>query len=55
MAKKKAARTIIHLECTECHEINYHTEKNKTKTPDRLQLKKLCTRCGKVTLHKEGK
>lgn len=55
MAKKKAARTMIHLECTVCHERNYHSEKSKTTTPNRLELNKFCKRCGKVTLHKEGK
>jgi len=55
MAKKKAARTMIHLECTVCHERNYHTEKSKTTTPNRLELNKFCKRCDKVTPHKEGK
>ena len=52
---KKTARTPIALECSECKERNYYSEKNKTNTAARLELKKFCRRCGKVTLHKEGK
>jgi large subunit ribosomal protein L33 len=46
---------MVRMECTVCHEINHHTEKNKTNTPARLELNKFCKRCDKVTAHKEGK
>ena len=54
MAKKKT-REQITLECTVCKERNYYSEKNKTATPNRLELKKFCGRCKKVTAHKESK
>ena len=43
------------MECSVCKERNYHTEKNKTNTTTRLELKKFCDRCKKVNPHKEGK
>ncbi len=55
MAKKGEARERITLECLICHEENYRTEKNKRNTPDKLELKKYCSRCQKTTLHKEKK
>ncbi len=55
MAKKKGARTMVNLECTSCHEINYHSEKNKTKTTERLELNKYCPHERKMVLHKETK
>ena len=53
MAKKKADRTIVTLECTECGDRNYTTEKNKRNDPQRLELRKYCPRLRKVTLHRE--
>ena len=53
MAKKN--REQITMECSTCKERNYYTEKNKIKTPDRLELNKFCKRCKKVTAHKESK
>ena len=56
MAKKgKGARGLITMECTVCKMKNYHTEKNKRNTTERLELKKRCRKCGKVTPHKEAK
>ncbi|MDP2599890.1 MAG: 50S ribosomal protein L33 [Deltaproteobacteria bacterium] len=49
------ARIIIQLECTECKNRNYSTTKNKSTTPDRLELKKFCSKCRKQTVHKETK
>ena len=47
MASKSAdIRPGITLACTECKERNYIT-------PDRLELKKFCSRCGKQTVHRE--
>ncbi|MBI4126811.1 MAG: 50S ribosomal protein L33 [Deltaproteobacteria bacterium] len=48
-------RVIIQLECGACKRRNYSTTKNKTKTPDRLAIKKYCPFCRKHTEHKETK
>lgn len=53
MAKK--TRPPITLECTECKNRNYVTEKNMKITTDRLELKKYCKVCKKRTVHKESK
>ena len=55
MAKGKEDRISFVLKCTECGEENYLTSKNKKKHPDRLELKKYCPRCKKMTVHKEKK
>ena len=47
MAKSADIRPGITLACTECKERNYITTKNRRNTPDRLELKKFCPRCGK--------
>ena len=43
------------LKCTECGEENYITSKNKKNNPDRLEIKKYCPKCRKMTVHKEKK
>jgi large subunit ribosomal protein L33 len=48
-------RVTIHLACTKCQERNYTTRKNKKNNPDRLEMKKYCSRCNEQTLHKETK
>jgi len=53
MAKKKADRTIVTLECTECNNRNYTTEKNKRNDPQRMELKKFCPTDRRVTVHRE--
>jgi large subunit ribosomal protein L33 len=53
MAKKKADRMVITLECTECRERNYSTEKNRRNDPARLELRKFCPRCRIQRLHRE--
>jgi large subunit ribosomal protein L33 len=45
----------IRLECSVCKSINYLTYRNPKSTPEKLELKKLCHKCRKVTLHKETK
>ncbi len=55
MAKKKDVRPVITLECTECKERNYTTEKNRRNDPGRLEMEKYCKRCKKHTLHRETK
>jgi len=53
VAKRKADRTIVTLECTECSNRNYTTEKNKRNDPQRMELKKYCRTQRKVTLHRD--
>lgn len=55
MAKKGENRERITLQCTECKEENYRTQKNKKNTTERLELNKFCPRCKKTTAHKEKK
>jgi len=54
---KKGAREIVALVCTVCKSQNYITTRNKvnmdTKGKGKLQIKKYCRYCKKVTLHKE--
>ncbi|HKM11616.1 MAG: 50S ribosomal protein L33 [Bacilli bacterium] len=48
-------RDSVMLKCTVCGEENYLTSRNKKNVPERLELKKYCSRCKKVTIHKEKK
>lgn len=50
-----AVKHTVRLECTECKEINYLTSRNNKSVPEKLELKKYCPRCKRVTLHKETK
>jgi len=52
---KKDVRPVVTMECTECRERNYTTEKSRRNDPQRIELKKFCRRCGKHTLHRETK
>jgi large subunit ribosomal protein L33 len=52
---KKDVRPVVTLECTECHERNYLTEKNRRNDAGRLELRKYCPRQRKHTLHRETK
>jgi large subunit ribosomal protein L33 len=52
---KKDVRMIIYLQCTECKERNYTSQKNKRNDPNRLELTKFCRRCRNHTLHRETK
>ena len=52
---KKAVRTVITLECTECRERNYTSEKNRRNDPSRLELKKYCPRCRSHQPHVESR
>jgi len=52
---KKGQRVIIHLACTACKRQNYTTEKSRLNTKERLEIKKFCPFCKKMTLHKEEK
>ncbi len=55
MAKRKGVRLIVALECTECKERNYTTEKNRRNDPSRMELEKYCRRCRTHRLHRETK
>ncbi|MBI2797723.1 50S ribosomal protein L33 [Candidatus Saccharibacteria bacterium] len=51
----KKPRAKVTLECSVCGSRNYRTSKNSLNTTQRLELKKVCKKCGKTTLHKESK
>lgn len=53
MAKKGETRTIITLSCGDCRERNYTSEKNRRNDPNRLEMRKFCSRCRRVTSHRE--
>ncbi len=59
--KKKEARQVIHLECTEQRDSGvggmsrYTTQKNKKNTPGRIELRKYNPYLRRVTLHREIK
>ncbi len=48
-------RDDIILKCTVCGNENYITTKNKRAHPDRMEIKKFCKNCNKMTAHKEKK
>jgi large subunit ribosomal protein L33 len=52
---KKDIRMVVTLECTECRERNYTTEKSRRNDPQRIEIKKYCPRCRAHTLHRETK
>ena len=55
MAKKNEARGRVTLKCNACGEENYRTSKNKKNTPERLTIKKYCSRCQATVEHTEKK
>jgi large subunit ribosomal protein L33 len=50
---KKANRIVVTLQCTDCKERNYTTQKNRKNTQGRLELDKYCPRCHKHAVHRE--
>lgn len=48
-------RDQVILKCSECGEHNYITTRNKKTHPNKMEIKKFCSRCNKETLHKESK
>jgi len=52
---KKDIRMVVTLECTECHERNYTTQKNRRNDTGRMELQKYCPRCKVHRLHRETK
>ena len=54
MAKKGGdVRQIITLQCGDCRERNYTSTKNRRNDPNRLELRKYCSRCRNHTGHRE--
>ena len=49
------ARDNIILHCTVCGNQNYITTKNKKAHPEKMEIKKYCPNCNKMTNHKEKK
>jgi large subunit ribosomal protein L33 len=50
---KKANRIVVTLQCNECKERTYTTEKNRKNTQARVELKKYCPCCRKHQVHRE--
>ena len=50
-----AIKKHVRLECKECHEINYLTQKNQKTHPVKVTLKECCTRWRNVKDHSEPK
>lgn len=50
---KKGAREFVGMICTLCKSQNYITQRNKINIEKKLELKKFCNKCRKMTLHKE--
>ncbi|MBX4209774.1 MAG: 50S ribosomal protein L33 [Mollicutes bacterium PWAP] len=48
-------REGITLRCKECKEENYITKKNKKEHPEKLEVKKFCSKSRKHTIHIEKK
>ncbi|MBK2402060.1 50S ribosomal protein L33 [Erysipelothrix sp. strain 2 (EsS2-6-Brazil)] len=48
-------REKVILVCTECLSRNYSTFRNHSSVTERLEIKKICKRCGRHTLHRETK
>ena len=54
MARKAGdVRQIITLQCGDCRERNYTSEKNRRNDPQRIELRKYCSRCRNRTTHRE--
>ena len=43
------------LACEICMSRNYATHRSKKNVKERMELRKYCPKCGRVTLHKETK
>ncbi|MBQ2349507.1 MAG: 50S ribosomal protein L33 [Mycoplasma sp.] len=44
----------VPLLCSECNSRNYHIKKEKSNSK-RIELRKYCPHCKKVTIHKESR
>jgi len=54
-SKRKDVRPVVTLQCSECKERTYTTEKNRRNDPNRLEMKKYCPRCRTHRVHRETK
>lgn len=52
---KNENRNYVTLRCSECKTELRPTNKNKKNTPERLEIKKYCKKCKKVTAAVEKK
>jgi large subunit ribosomal protein L33 len=52
---KKGAVELIALQCGDCKNKNYSTQKNRRNMQGKLELSKFCSHCRKHTGHKEAK
>ncbi|HCG91834.1 MAG TPA: 50S ribosomal protein L33 [Dehalococcoidia bacterium] len=50
---KSGVRDVVTMQCTECGERNYTSEKNKRNDTQRIELKKFCSRCRTHVVHRE--
>jgi len=48
-------RDFVTFKCSECGEETYFSSRNKKKHPDKMEIKKFCPKCNKMTTHKEKK
>ena len=55
MAKKAGGRDYVALECPECKNRNYYTQKRVKGTVPKLELAKYCGHCRRHTKHVERK
>jgi large subunit ribosomal protein L33 len=53
VAKATDVRPKITMACQVCKHRNYITKKNRRNDPDRLDLQKFCSNCGRHTDHRE--
>ena len=49
----KGSREVVALVCKDCKSQNYITQRNKVNIEGKLEIKKYCKNCKKVTVHKE--
>ena len=52
---KNENRNYVTMKCTVCNAELRPTSKNKKNTPDRLEVKKYCSKCRKTVVAKEKK
>jgi len=52
---KNENRNFVNMRCTECGSELRPTSKNKKNNPERLEIKKYCSKCRKSVVAKEKK
>ena len=52
---KNENRNFVNMRCTECGTELRPTSKNKKNNPERLEIKKYCSKCRKNVIAKEKK